>query len=117
MISKGFGNGVIGIVLGMKQLTFGSGESRPVIGRALRMTYTTLQSGRSSGFVQVVVTCEVHFYIQQRRPTMASGPADGVSRYSDVASIKDFALPSTSKFQIIVILTNYMQNQKTNTTV
>lgn len=61
MISKGFGNGVIGIVLGMKQLTFGSGESRPVIGRALR---TTLQSGRSSGIVEVVVTCEVHFYIQ-----------------------------------------------------
>lgn len=109
MISKVFGNSVIGIVLGMKQLTFGSGESRPVIGRALRMTYTTLQSGRSSDIVKVAVTCEVHFYIQYRRPTMASGPAKGVPRYSDVASIKDFALPSTSKFQIIVILTNYMQ--------
>lgn len=43
---------------------------------------------------------------------MASGPADGVSRYSDVASIKDFALPSTSKFQIIVILTKYMQKSE-----
>lgn len=73
------------------------------------MTFTILQSGRSSDIVKVVVTCEVHFYFQYRRATMASGPAEGVSRYSDVASIKDFALPSTSKFQIIVILTNYVQ--------
>lgn len=40
---------------------------------------------------------------------MASGHAYGVPRYNDVASIKDFALPSTSKFQIIiVILPNFL---------